>query len=132
MRTYEVKDWLKTLNIATHYYSGKIDNTQEKAVCVYDDRMDESSEFVAIGGYKYTKTHTFKASAVLQWNDMPRETEDAGYEFMDKLKKIADGGGFYIGKHLVQHLIPIKHIYIGTNESGLCQRLIYFDIIYTD
>lgn len=132
MRTYEVRDWLKTLDVAAHYYSGKIDKTQEKAVCVYDDRMDGSDMSVCIGGEAYTKTHTFKATAILQWTEEPRETEDAGYDFVKKLKAARDGEQFYIGSHKVTGLSVGKNEYLGKNENDLCQRVLYFDITYSD
>lgn len=132
MRTYEIRDWLKTLDVAAFYFSGKIDKEQEKAVCVYDDRMDGTDMSVCFGGEEYTKTHTFKATVVLQWNDNPRETEDAGYAFVEKLKKVRDGGQFYIGSHLVNHISVGRNEYGGMNENDLCQRVIYLDIRYSN
>lgn len=130
MRTYKIRDWLKTLNVAEHYYSGKIDREKEKAVCVYDDRNKDPYD-IAFGGYDQTTTFTYKASLVLQWNKNPRESEDAGYDLIDKLKQY-ENGGFYIGDCFVEYLEVKSHpLYNGVNENGICERVIWFDITYS-
>ena len=131
MRLYEIRDWLKTLDIATNYYSGRIDEKQEKTICVYNDRMD-GVESPSIGGYKCKKSYTFKASVILQWTKAPKEAEEAANVFEDKLKEVADGGCFKIGSHTVSGIKILKNMYYGKNEHGLYQYLFHFDLIYSD
>ena len=35
MRLYEIRNWLKTLNLFEHYYIGKLDQKPDKAIGVY-------------------------------------------------------------------------------------------------
>ena len=130
MGTYDVRDWLETLGICAECYSGRIDDEKEKVLCVFDDRMDKNDASDCFGG---SKIHEFKVAILFQWNKDPEETERAAQDFISKLKREYREGGFYIGDYFVNFL----RIYNNSedcdrNGHGLCQRLIYFDIIYTD
>lgn len=35
----DIKDWLKTFNVAEHYYIGKLDNKQDKSLGVYQRKQ---------------------------------------------------------------------------------------------
>lgn len=132
MGTYDVRDWLESLGIVNACYSGRIDNEQEKVLCVYDDRMDVSDNPASMGGYDYTKIYTFKATVVLQWNEDPEETEKAAIAFIERLIEISKSGSFTMGDYIVSCIIPMNtSVNLYWNENNLCQRKILFDIVYS-
>ena len=132
MGTYDVRDWLESLNIANCCFSGRIDNTLEKILCVFDDRMDKSNTDESFGGDEYNKIHEFKATVLFQWDKDPENTEKAAKAFIKKLKEYR-AGGFMIGDYLVNYLrVANASEDCDRNGNGLCQRIIHFDVIYSD
>ena len=47
----DVKDWLKTVFEADHYYTGKLDNKKDRSIGVYQ-RSSYAPKRYAVGGYK--------------------------------------------------------------------------------
>ena len=76
MGLHEIRDWLETLNVAEHYYIGRLDNKKEKSLGVYS-RSGGGSPILAIGGIQNSSYDVKAVSLLLHWNRNARETEAA-------------------------------------------------------
>lgn len=122
----DVKDWLKTVFEADHYYTGKLDNKKDKSIGVYQ-RSFYAPKRYAIGGFK--KYDVKSVSVLVHWNNNSKETEQAAYELFKILEtqkqfKIKDTFVDYISMQVTE---PAD---VGTDEKGICERVIWFDIYY--
>ena len=70
----DVKDWLKTVFEADHYYTGKLDNKKDRSIGVYQ-RSSYAPKRYAVGGYK--KYDTKSISVLVHWNNNSKETEES-------------------------------------------------------
>ena len=78
-----VRDWLKTLITAQHYYVGKLDKKPERTVGVYQ-RKNPAPPVRAIGS---ESTYEIKPISILiHWNKNADETEKAAMELYTKLR----------------------------------------------
>ena len=123
----DVKDWLKTLDVAEHYYVGKLDNKQDKSLGVY--QRDAGQPGIALGGLANTKYAVKRISLLLHWNNNAKETEIAAYELYEKLlttdRPIIGGIRVY-----VLSLLTAEPQDVGTDDAGIYERVIWMDIYY--
>ena len=123
----DVKDWLKTLNVAEHYYIGKLDNKQDKSLGVY--QRDAGQPNIALGGLANSKYAVKRVSLLLHWNNNAKETEIAAYELYEKLLTtdrpiIGDIQVYVISMQTAE---PQD---VGTDDAGIYERVIWMDIYY--
>lgn len=122
----DVKDWLKTIAEAEHFYTGKLDNKKEKSIGVYQ-RPSYSPKRYAFGGAK--KYDVKSVSVLIHWNKNSKETEIAAIKLFETLEtqkqfKIKDTFVDYISMQVTE---PAD---VGTDEKGIYERVIWFDIYY--
>lgn len=123
----DVKDWLKTLNVAEHYYVGKLDNKQDKSLGVY--QRDAGRPNIAIGGLKNSKYAVKRVSLLLHWNNNAKETEIAAKELYEKIL-LTDRpiiGDIQVYVISMQTAEPQD---VGTDDAGIYERVIWMDIYY--
>lgn len=123
----EVRDWLKTYNIAENYYIGKLDNKQEKSLGVYQREGGEAK--IAIGGLDNTKYDIKRISVLLHWNNNAKETEITAYELYNKIIKTKN---LTIGETPV-HCLMMRNsepVDVGTDDAGVYERVIQLDIYF--
>ena len=77
MTLSDVRDWLKSLNCAEHYYIGKLDRKQDKSLGVYSRAQTGAPAEIALGGLAATKTAVKRVSLLVHWNNSAKETEAA-------------------------------------------------------
>lgn len=123
----DIRDWLKTLNAAEHYYVGKLDNKQDKSLGVY--QRTAGSAHIALGGLDNTKYAVKRISLLLHWNDNAKETEIAANELYKKLittdhPVIGDEQVYCI---MMQTAEPQG---VGTDDNGIYERVIWMDIYH--
>lgn len=123
----DVKDWLKTLNVAEHYYVGKLDNKQDKSLGVYQRSAGTSG--IALGGIDNTKHSVKRISLLLHWNNNAKETEIAAMELYNKLTTtdhpiIGDTQVYCI---MMQTAEPED---VGSDDKGIYERVIWMDIYF--
>lgn len=82
----DVKDYLKTLGIAEHYYVGRLDNKKEKSMGVY--QRGQNGQIMAIGGPINKKYGVKSVSILLHWNKNARETEEHALFVLEQLTNI--------------------------------------------
>lgn len=123
----DVKDWLKTLDVAEHYYIGKLDNKQDKSLGVY--QRDAGQPGIALGGLAITKYAVKRISLLLHWNNNAKETEIAAYKLYEKLlttdRPIIGDTQVY-----VVSLSTAEPQDVGTDDAGIYERVIWADIYY--
>ena len=128
MNLREVKDWLKTLNIAEHYHVGKLDAKKEKSVGVYD-RRDSLPDRINHGGYDSVLYEILPVQLLIHWNGNGSETDIANCEIVEKLRELR-GGGFYIGDYLIAECKIYPKGMIGTDANKIYEAVIWLDIYY--
>lgn len=124
-----VRDWLKTLAPASHFYCGKLDRKQPKSVGVYLRTLTGRGSGMALGGTDATKTAMLPVSILIHWTENPTETVTAGQTLYDSLCAL---DGAEIGCKVVDYLRlrtdgPVD---VGTDEAGVCECVIWLDIYY--
>lgn len=121
----DVLDWIESLNVAQNYYIGKLNAKREKSVGVYQRGSREPVK--AIGN---CQTYDIKQiTLIVHWNKNPDDTERAAYDIYNK---ISTAENIKIGQHKVDYIsmLNAEPIDISTDELGIYERVIDFDIYY--
>lgn len=129
MTLAEVRDWLKTISAAEHFYIGKLDAKQDKSLGVYSRAALGQPPDIALGGLPCTKTAVKQVSILLHWNKNANETDAAAQALFDALQAaetIQIGGAQVAFLHL---LVP-EPVDVGTDDNGVYERVIWMDIYY--
>lgn len=121
-----VRDWLKKYNIAKHYFVGKLDTSKENALCVYN-RKRSGAPVMALGGLS---SYNIKAiSLLLHCSKNAVQAEQMAITLFEKISS---------EEKLIINNIPIYYIAlqvpepvaIGTDENGVYEYVIEFDLYY--
>lgn len=129
MTLTDVRDWLSTITEAEHYYVGKLDRKQEKSLGVYSRAATGAPPEIALG--QNTKTEWKQISLLLHWTNNARDTEEAAQELFDELRAADD---IQIGDATVDYLrllVP-EPVDVGTDDTGIYERVIWMDLYYHD
>lgn len=129
MTLSDVRDWLKTVASAEHYYIGKLDRKQDKSLGVYSRSSTGTPPATSLGGPDNTKTAVKQVSFLLHWNNNAKETETVAQELFDSLRAAEN---IQIGGRKVDYLrlmVP-EPVDVGTDENGVYERVIWMDIYY--
>lgn len=126
MTLAEVRDYLKTVAGAKHYYIGRRDGKQEKSVGVYPLRRPGYP--VAIGGEEATATGMKPVSLLVHWTKNADETERAAQALYSKL---LSAQGAVVGGRKVDYFKPLtpEPVDVGT-EGDVFERVLEFEIYY--
>lgn len=124
--TADVRDYLKDLSPARHFYCGKLDNKPEKALGVYTLRRSEPPLRMigALPTFEITGV-----SVLLHWNQNAAETEQAARALYDQLYSAKN---VVISNHtvyMIELLVP-EPVDVGTDEKGVYERVIELNIYY--
>ncbi len=122
----DVRDWLKTLITAEHYYIGKLDSKQDKSIGVYQ-RKNPAPPIKAIG---QSSSYEIKPLSILiHWNKNANETERTALELYRQLGAVTF---LELNDTHVQFisLLQSEPVDVGTDDSGVYERVIEFDIYY--
>lgn len=125
----QVRDWLKTVSAAEHFYIGKLDRKQPKSLGVYSRAATGSPFEMALGGPEQTATGVKQISLLLHWNENARETEAAAGALFDALLTAAplQIGGVRVD---VLRLMVPEPVDVGADDSGVYERVIWMDLYY--
>lgn len=124
----DVRDWIKSLGVGEHFYIGKLDNKQERSVGIYQ-RKTTGPPITAIGGPQNKKYDVKPISVLIHWTKNARETEEASFSLFEKLLNISD---LKIGQthiNYVRLMVPEPQD-VGTDDAGVYERVIWFDLYY--
>lgn len=126
MTTADVRDWLKTLTDAEHFYVGKLDNKPDKAIGVYT-LTERGQPQRGIG--QPLSYDVLAVSVLIHWNQNARVTEQAArslYEVLYNTSKTTINGH---AAHYIDLLVP-ESVDVGTDEKGVYERVIEMKIYY--
>lgn len=128
MTLAEIRDWLKTFNIAENYYIGRLENKKEYSLGVYEGTA-AGRPVIAIGGIQNSSYDVRAVSLLLHWNRNKNESEIAARKLWGKLIEVNDEDA---GKNHIQYLqmtVP-KPVGVGTDGSGVYEYVINFNLYY--
>lgn len=122
----DIRDWLKSFNIAENYYVGKIDGKKDKSLGVYQ-RKNPAPPVRAIG--QKSSYEVKQISLLLHWNKNATETEKTACELYRQLEAVSSLqiNGIHI---YILSLLQSEPIDVGTDDSGVYERVIEFDLYY--
>lgn len=129
MTLTQVRDWLKTLGVADHYYIGKLDRKREKSLGVYSRAATGGEAQVAIGGDDATRTRVKQISLLLHWNNNANETETAAQALYDALRAAASFQMDQLNVSYLRLRVP-EPVDVGTDDNGVYERVIWMDLYY--
>lgn len=124
----DIKDWIKTIFSAEHYYMGKLDNKQNKSIGVYQ-RKTNNPPRMCIGGEANTSYDVKPVSILIHWSNDASETERAAYELFNNIKKCKNVTINNIQTPYIQ-LLNSEPIDVATDDKGIYERVIELDIYY--
>lgn len=119
----KIKDWIKTLNTeAEHFYIGKLDNKQEKAIGVYASKKS-LAPYIALGGLQNTSYRRKEVTFLIHWNKNQDDTEQASALLYSKLEAKTD---FMIDDVKINYLelLDAQPIDVGTDDNGVYEMVI--------
>lgn len=120
-----VRDWLKTLIDAEHFYIGRLDDKQEKSVGVYT--LKTSGEPLRGIGSDLS-FDVIAVSVLVHWNDNANETEVNARNLFEKLRTIKNVTINDSKVYMIQLLVP-EPIDVGT-DGTIYERVIEFKLFY--
>jgi hypothetical protein len=120
-----VRDWLKTLIDAEHFYIGRLDDKQEKSVGVYT--LKTSGEPLRGIGSDLS-FDVIAVSVLVHWNNNANETEVNARNLFEKLRTIKNVTINDSKVYMIQLLMP-EPIDVGT-DGTIYERVIEFKLFY--
>lgn len=138
----EFRDYLKTLNVATNYYIGKIENSKEETLGIYADTSTRRVEAVGKNG----SYDTFGVRLLLHWNKNAKETEISALNLFNAIRyitntdmthtEILDTGDS--SEETVTTTVHVQYIdwdydapiFLGTDANGVYEYVITGTIYY--
>lgn len=122
----DIRDFLKTVFKAEHYYIGKLDNKQDKSLGVYS--LKQSDAPVRAIGDESTY-NTISVSLLLHWNNNANETERQARNLFETLysAKYVE-----INKHTIYiiELLTPEVVDVGTDDKGVYEQVIEVKFYY--
>ena len=121
----ELKDYLKTLDLADYYYVGKIDNKREKVIGVYS--LSKGARVEAIGRESSYDKAGFQI--LVHWNKNAVETEATARQIFEALRYITNTemGDLYV---YYLDLDIGEPVFLGTDQENVYEYHISGTIYY--
>jgi len=123
-----VKDWIKSLGVGEFFYMGKLDNKKEKAVGVYQ-RPSNNPLIIPLGGLDNKSYDIKQVSVLVHWTKDAAETEAAALDLFSKILETKDLELNDTRVHYIRLMVPEPQD-VGTDEKGVYERVIWFDLCY--
>lgn len=118
----QLKDYLKTLALADHYYIGKIDNAQLKVLGVYSDG---GVRVEAIGKNSSYEATDFRL--LLHWNRNAKESEVQANTLYETIRYIHE---VTMTDIYVAFIDLEKPIFVGTDDNNVYEYVINGTLYY--
>ena len=136
----EFRDYLKSLNVAEHYYIGKIENSKEKVLGIYADSSTPRVEAIGRNG----SYGTFGVRLLLHWNKNAKETETQARSLFETIRYITHTDMTHYEDteestdEVVYTTVHVQYIdwdydepiFIGTDANGVYEYVITGIIYY--
>lgn len=125
MMLCDVRDFIDTLEIAEHVYSGKIDAKKEKTIGVYNSKHEYAHKKTIGGAESYGIKHI---TLLVHWNESQRETEKAATALFKAVEKVREQE---INGKFIKFIMPLYDLQdVGTDEHGIYEMVIEAALIY--
>lgn len=124
--TKDVREFIKTISRAEHYYIGMLNNKLDKSIGVYN--LKSSGQQPRAIGSESTYA-TIGISLLIHWTNNADETEKAALSLYEQLRTVKN---IVINIHtvyMIELLVP-EPIDVGTDDKGIYERVIELKIYY--
>lgn len=128
MQLSDVKDFVRQFGIGENFHIGRLNNKKDKSVGIYG-RAASGGPVIAIGGIENSSYGILRVNLLIHWNHNSRESEAAARALYDCLIGVAHVD---IGQKHIQYLrlqVP-EPVPVGTDENGVYEYVILFDVYY--
>lgn len=122
----DIRDWLKSISNAEHYYIGKLDNKQDRSIGVYS--LKQSGSPIRSIGTESTYD-TVSVSLLIHWNNNAKETEQTARRLFETLYGIKN---VEIKEHKIYiiELLTPEPVDVGTDDKGVYEQVIEAKFYY--
>lgn len=128
IRLSDVRDYIESLKIAEHVYSGKMDSKEDKSFGVYHSKHTHTYR-TAIGGPSMQSYGTKYVTLLIHWNKSQRETEDAAIKLFKALESTREVDINEKRIKFIQLLVN-EPVDVGTDDAGIYEMVIEAAVIY--
>lgn len=122
----DIRDWLKSVTSAEHYYIGKLDNKQDKSIGVYSLKQS-GSPTRAIGAE--STYDTVSVSLLIHWNNNANETERQARRLFETLYSVKNVEINNKKIYMIELLTP-EPVDVGTDDKGVYEQVIEVKFYY--
>lgn len=124
----DVRDYIESLKIAEHVYSGKMDAKEDKSFGVYRSKHTYAYR-TAIGGPSMQSYGMKYVTFLIHWNKSQRETEDVAIKLFKSLETVSEAK--INGKTIkfIQLLVN-EPVDVGTDDAGIYEMVIEVAVVY--
>ena len=127
MMLSDVRDYIESLGIAEHVYSGKLDAKKEKSIGVYNSKHEHAYK-TAIGGHSLESYGTKHVTFLVHWNKSQRETEKAATALFEAVTAVRE---VKVNNAIIKFILPVYDLQdIGTDDHGVYEMVIEAAVIY--
>lgn len=127
MKLADVRDYIKTLGITEHVYSGKMDAKNDKSIGCYHSKHTPEYR-TAIGGPSLKSYGTKYVTFLVHWNKSPRETENAAIQLFEALEEVKNAK---INNETIKFIqLLTEPVNVDTDDNGICEMVIEAAIFY--
>ena len=127
MMLKDVKDYIKTLQIAEYVYMGKMPDKQDKAIGVYHSKHEHEYQ-TALGGEDLRSYGVKYVTLLIHWNKSPGETEAAALRVQEALRRTREASVNQEKIKFIHTLYDIQDV--GTDEAGIYEMVIEAAVVY--
>lgn len=128
MMLSDVRDYIGSLTLAEHVYSGKMDGKKEKSIGVYSSRHSHAYS-TALGGRSLESYGTSYVTLLVHWNKSQRETEKAANALFDT---VCGAREVTVNGQQIKFMQPLVSgpVDVGTDDAGIYEMVIEAAVIY--
>lgn len=128
MMLSDVRDYIDSLSIAGHVYSGKLDAKQDKSIGVYDSKHSHAYR-TALGGPAMESYGTRYVTLLVHWNRSRRDTEKAASGLFRAVSMTREAA---INGQRIKFMQPLTDgpVDVGTDDAGIFEMVIEVAVIF--
>lgn len=127
MTLADIRDYIASLQLAEHVYSGRMPDKQEKSIGVYRSKHAREHK-VAIGGAELSSYGTMHVTLLVHWSRSPGETEKAAQALFDA---VCAAWEVPTREDTIKFIQPLYELQdIGTDDAGVFEMVIEAAVIY--
>ena len=128
MTLSDVRDYIESLSLAGHVYSGKLDAKQDQSIGVYNSKHTNAYK-TALGGRAMESYGTKYVTFLVHWNKSQRETEMTANALFDAVCRAREAD---INGQLIKFMQPLtdRPVDVGTDDAGIYEMVIEAAVIF--